>query len=1585
MTVATRGSSSSFDSSSNNENSTNANNNDTNANTNNNNNSNANNPQPGTTTTATATKGSKQQQQTQHPSSKKKRNKPQQSTNSPKQQQQQQRARIDEIGESMARMLNESDAGFDYCSTESSRMQPKSRKRGRNDGNNIRHSSMDPFELDLDLDNDSFRPLFGPQNRYRIQVLARCFWILLRNFRACKLREYLFPQALPTSHEPEQHEPEPPLYRALRFLGFVASLIFLGCLALATGVAFAAVATWRFGRLVAFVVSSLLVDWNEIASVCPWWTIAMGHKLLALLTRFDRVVLFGNRWRGREWNTNGFDFTDSIVLVNKPESSVKGKYLWQLPPPDALIRSSNMIPSPNGATAGGQTPRNNDQGRRKTTTSPQEGNRNDNTWGKHTTDHIETMDYCYIMLREEFIQRQFARLQRRKASYEETTVASKNSEISNKSKDKDTNDLISSVSCLETFRQEFVLDPSINNIDPCEIDKVTGLSVKLQELLEGDDDSFDNDFDNTNNNVTTKYQRQTSLDTATHANKKDGRLRRTKSNDDAGSVGSESDGTTTDMNWMDVGTEIGMKLLGSSAVQKAMASDDTFDTINNLKVKMDSHFKKGNSTIDNSNKSLDKLLDHPLSPFTIGGASHPATPYFDAEMPKFYDSMNSGAAFGGNVDTRTTGTTNDHHRRTPSGYHLDPYAQALPVNPMWTSAGAAAVSPTQSLTTLETNGTKDDSTLGSPPNNPDWQSSLLPSPSSPTAQLSKLSPRIKENNDDTDNTNDIVLPQIDVLSVSPTPRQSNKKLMSDKIMEKLPKMPKSLRRRKRKTQPATNEPAIELVCNGRAHDDNSEPLIHLLSPPASKSRRPVLLPGVKIAVPVLPINPDAPKQRSSSRKRRKERFQMATVVSSKRICVFEKNNMPQSGNRGTNCLTITVNLDKCFLRNGQFATMTLRIMDKWGSKYMPKHSKLPMGSCVATSFGLGVLVGWRVEDDVHIVRSLWQHRGSGSACAYLRRDSIHATMEAAVGFEANTTHGRGTVVGYVNGGPEFKSGRYFVAITEEGSRHHRHVLELNRMDVLSCESAKFIPTVEHIRAAAQYQLQIDRYNELRDAKSNYEEISNKMWGDFSKHFDILWKSFLRAIEEDHEFDDGMNEFIQNCVNFLNQLDSPDYEGTPFSPSGNGYDIDNFDASIYIHATDCSTSQCSSKNASSAIAAGDGEKPDSGFWLMNNMFEIFQSNRDAHDAEGDRDNPINLEGIEIQCTPRRRSDKNYARAFAMLRTLTKTVTLAKAACADEPSFKMGLSVCHEFLLFVKTVIKVQQKNMNHESLMIWRSAWDEIVAVFGPVHRRLRKIGEGIAERMEKHGRRAKVRLLRFVDIIVQDDVLFLALEQGDWTRCAQQFESAIVEANIIDEQSREHYRKTAQFLYNHFSSATSRSNGAADRNNEKMAQFLMAIQLFAAPRKALLELFLRDSVLEMLERIFVRAFSKDEVASRMLNIHCSNIQTLRQFRMLKDFTIAGKLWIPLLDAADEEFSWAVSKLPANAQEYLSPISSLFSLCVVQFHKMDEGDLTKDWLKFLMDEEAADIIYDLDMKLILALEQFSRDVRDTMVVLPYYPR
>jgi hypothetical protein len=61
------------------------------------------------------------------------------------------------------------------------------------------------------------------------------------------------------------------------------------------------------------------------------------------------------------------------------------------------------------------------------------------------------------------------------------------------------------------------------------------------------------------------------------------------------------------------------------------------------------------------------------------------------------------------------------------------------------------------------------------------------------------------------------------------------------------------------------------------------------------------------------------------------------------------------------------------------------------------------------------------------------------------------------------------------------------------------------------------------------------------------------------------------------------------------------------------------------------------------------------------------------------------------------------------------------------------------------------------------------------------------------------------------------------------------------------------------------------------------------------------------------------------------------------------------------------------------------LCIAQFHKLGAGDLTADWLKFLMEDKAVELINEIDMKLILAVEAACKDIKKVMVVLPYYPR
>ena len=1255
-------------------------------------------------------------------------------------------------------------------------------------------------------------------------------------------------------------------------LFFGLLLITLSCSAVT--IIFASFWSLRISCIIVFFASSILVDLKELGGALPEGLRRTFAKMISKVKSFDSIVLQGKRYQGREWNKKDFDWN------NAKSAQSSQQYLMSFAPPSVHEGKRLCVDEKYMA-------------------------RDD--WSTDTTKHVVAIDFCYVMLREDILQNQCSKL--RKAVFGKTkrsdpvmsTTESNGDTITYTRKlNHPSSELTDTVTEEATTEKQRDMDSieitvSASSDDEMELSKFHATKSPTDAIEVVRQQVFYSPSKPPIENRNEEVRREDSGLSALNRILEEDDSSETASRDGS-SIGSNSD-ATTDLNWMDVGAEIGLKLLGSAAVQKAIASQETAERINTIKEKVETR---------------------------LGGSAATLGAYDPSLLNEKED----------------TSSPTDKLRKPI----------ALPVHSMWTSASAAAhTSYNSPAATLDTDSPSDD--------HPSRQLRI----SKNTVLSSQSPPRIQQLTYDSK----AVESEMDKLDSKLSPSPSSTQDLTSETDQSVAFGTSddnllSSARGLGQLSPRPILESIELICN-KKHGLISPVANNIISPAAKNiNRRPLLLPGVKIVVPMFPLQPGS----KPSMRFLKSNFQMATVVSSKRMSVFTKNKLPPPGARGTNCLSVTVKLDKSFLRNGEFAELTFRVMDEWAPRYMPKHSKLPLGSCVATSFGLGVLVGWRVEDDCHVVRSLWQRRGPGSACAYLRRDSIHCTMEAAVGFEVETTLGRGKVVAYTDGGKDFRSGRYFVSIKEEG-RHQGHVLELNRTDMLSCLSAQFIPVIEHIREAAQYQLQVDNYKAaLQETNHNASEEpldgKSKTWRYLSKYSDILWKSFLRAIEEDDEFDEGMNEFITSMINFLDRLDSP---------AGMLDSTGNEDTHIIITATDSTHSR------------KQYGKPESGLnRFMNDVFGIFGGHGKS-EADG-----TEIESIEVECTPDRNIENNsfqksYDRAFAVIRTLMRTVSIARAACVDEPN--LVLSVCYELLLFVKTVVKVQQKNVSPHSLKVWKRAWEEIVSTFGPVKDRLEKIGKGIAERMEKQGRRAKVRLLRFVDRIVQDDSLLTAMEQGEWDRCGEQIEFAMVKAKIIDEENREHYHKTAQFVYNHFAAASSRNGGAAARNNEKLAKLAMAVQWIAAPRRSILKLFLEVGVLDILERILVRVFQKEDVASRMLSIHASNFHTLRQFRMLKDFTIAGKLWIPLLDAADAEFSWAVSRIPENAQDLMSPLSSLFSLCVVQFHKISEGDLTKDWLDFLMEEEAVSIIHEIDMKLILALESFSRDIKEMMVVLFWF--
>ena len=272
--------------------------------------------------------------------------------------------------------------------------------------------------------------------------------------------------------------------------------------------------------------------------------------------------------------------------------------------------------------------------------------------------------------------------------------------------------------------------------------------------------------------------------------------------------------------------------------------------------------------------------------------------------------------------------------------------------------------------------------------------------------------------------------------------------------------------------------------------------------------------GVKIVVPLF-----APNVNRRINNELSGFFQMGTVLSSARIAVTsEKFLSPTKKHKWTlmgghkdetNCLEVKLVLDKAILRGCRFAEMTIRIMDEWN--WVPRFSKYPIGSCVATTFGIGVLVGWRVEDDMHIIRSLWNRSGPGSGLAYLRRECLHSIVEAAVGFDVQTRLGSGFVEGYVRGGKENTDGKYFVHLKSKG-RYQDRVIEFKRSQIISCRVAKFIPVTEHIRAAALYQLEILHYkSRLREHMLNdlsAKDRKSGTWRKFSEYVDLFSCEFV---------------------------------------------------------------------------------------------------------------------------------------------------------------------------------------------------------------------------------------------------------------------------------------------------------------------------------------------------------------------------------------------------------------------------------------------------------------------------------------------
>jgi hypothetical protein len=699
------------------------------------------------------------------------------------------------------------------------------------------------------------------------------------------------------------------------------------------------------------------------------------------------------------------------------------------------------------------------------------------------------------------------------------------------------------------------------------------------------------------------------------------------------------------------------------------------------------------------------------------------------------------------------------------------------------------------------------------------------------------------------------------------------------------------------------------------------------------------------------------------------------VISSRRIYIAP-NDKPHLLVRHTNCLSIKIILDKAFLRGGKFAVMNLRVMDEWN--LVPRHSKFPIGSCVATTFGVGVLVGWRAEDDCHIIRSLWKRGGPGTGSAYLRRDSIHKVVEAAVGFDVHTTFGIGNVVAYVRGGARNTNGKYLVSLT---GRRSGQILEFDRSQILSCHGAAFAPVTEQVRAAAIFRLQILQYkakNREQRLNSSTESVRDKgMWRNFSEYVDLFANSLSKAIADDPDFESEFDKFVSYIIELLD---------------GKKSDEDSADGN----------SESEVKNAPQSTPETEiytsGTNPIES-WNINEIIQsFFVAKKDEQSIPADCKNMLNAQAF----------DDAHESAKILIRVLLRTVSVAKAAVPNRPKLHIVLAMIHEILLFVKQILKVQQVHTSKKLIEAWFRALHEISDTFGPLKERVSALGVQIGRKLRKHGSVAKRRILRFVDIILGDTQLLHALELGHWSESTSRIELAIVKAGITDAASCEKLHSgialmvsAASFIVTNFNEKLlilllsfyqyknlaprkkdKKTRAAASRNSQKLVQLAKLMNIIATPGRSFLRLLTRDEVLVLFDRVLVRVFEKDPTSSMIINIMAFNFDTIRHLRTLNNMSIAGKLWETVLDAIDEELTFATSEIPEQTKYFLEPCVKLFSLGVANFHNVQSGSSTADWLDFLLEDEAVTIIQEVDFKLIHSLEALCNDVKQVFQVLPY---
>jgi hypothetical protein len=216
-------------------------------------------------------------------------------------------------------------------------------------------------------------------------------------------------------------------------------------------------------------------------------------------------------------------------------------------------------------------------------------------------------------------------------------------------------------------------------------------------------------------------------------------------------------------------------------------------------------------------------------------------------------------------------------------------------------------------------------------------------------------------------------------------------------------------------------------------------------------------------------------------------------------------------------------------------------------------------------------------------------------------------------------------------------------------------------------SAKFIPVVEQLKEAAKYQMQVDNYEteKLQLLLQGDTLLIGKSWRVFSQSFELFLSSFVKAAEEDENFDSEISNFLSQIISFLEdfELDGARKSQQISLEGDQGLDTatDEIDVSTTETPVEEITREVDETDTSMRTEASDIP----GMWFLRDLFGDTKKN--------DGSNPENrmINNRENSVT-RAFGEDSYKKVYAVLTILMRTVSIARAGCSDKPNLKVRTS-------------------------------------------------------------------------------------------------------------------------------------------------------------------------------------------------------------------------------------------------------------------------------------------------------------------------